>query len=245
MIDAVLTLIFISGFRLAVRLFFISDHNPLTIFHKNSEEKGRRLLIIGAGDAGEKMLREIRDNASLKYEIVGFLDDDSNKVGLLIHGVPVLGIIAEAKETVDRENIEEILIAISLATGKQMKRIVGICKQTKVKYKTIPGVGELIDGRVTIKSIRDVSYEDLLGREPVYLEKEKIGQYLKGKRVLITGAGGSIGSELCRQIVQYNPALLIQEEYYHNFRFFSNSAIYRINMSKSRKRAIDAMLLSV
>lgn len=208
-IDAVLTLIFISGFRLAVRLFFISDHNPLSIFHKNSEEKGLRLLIIGAGDDGEKMLREIRDNARLKYEIVGFLDDDSNKVGLLIHGVPVLGLIAEAKEIVDRENIEEILIAISLATGKQMKRIVEICKQAKVKYKTIPGVGELIDGRVTIKSIRDVSYEDLLGREPVHLEKEKIGQYLEGKRVLITGAGGSIGSELCRQIARYNPASLI------------------------------------
>ena len=208
-IDAVLTLIFISGFRLAVRLFFISDHNPLAIFRKNSEEKGLRLLIIGAGDAGEKMLREIRDNARLKYEIVGFLDDDSNKVGLLIHGVPVLGLIAEAREIVAKENIEEILIAISLATGKQMKRIVEICKQTKVKYKTIPGVGELIDGRVTIKSIRDVSYEDLLGREPVHLEKEKIGQYLEGKRVLITGAGGSIGSELCRQIARYNPASLI------------------------------------
>jgi len=208
-IDAVLTLIFISGFRLIVRLFFTSDHNSLTIFHKNSEEKGLRLLIIGAGDAGEKMLREIRDNARLKYEIVGFLDDDSNKAGLLIHGVPVLGLIAEAKEIVDRENIEEILIAISLATGKQMKRIVEICKQAKVKYKTIPGVGELIDGRVTIKSIRDVSYVDLLGREPVHLEKEKIGQYLKGKRVLVTGGGGSIGSELCRQIAHYNPACLI------------------------------------
>jgi len=207
-IDAVLTLIFISGFRLIVRLC-LSSNNYRNIFNKNLEKKGLRLIIIGAGDAGEKMLREIRDNARLKYEIVGFLDDDSNKAGLLIHGVPVLGLIAEAKEIVDRENIEEILIAISFATGKQMKRIVEICKQAKVKYKTIPGVGELIDGRVTIKSIRDVSYVDLLGREPVHLEKEKIGQYLKGKRVLVTGGGGSIGSELCRQIAHYNPACLI------------------------------------
>lgn len=207
-IDAVLTLIFISGLRLIVRLGLFSNYSS-NRFNKNSEKRGRRLLIIGAGDAGEKMLREIRDNARLKYKIVGFLDDDSNKAGLLIHGVPVLGSIAEAREIVDRENIEEVLIAISLATGKQMKRIVEICKQAKVKYKTIPGVGELIDGRVSVKSIRDVAYEDLLGREPVHLEKEKIGQYLKGKRVLITGAGGSIGSELCRQIARYNPASLI------------------------------------
>ena len=207
-IDAVLTLIFISGFRLIVRLC-LSSNNYRNIFNKNLEKKGRRLIIIGAGDAGEKMLREIRDNARLKYEIVGFLDDDSNKAGLLIHGVPVLGSIAEAKEIVDRENIEEILIAISFATGKQMKRIVEICKQAKVKYKTIPGAGELIDGRVSVKSIRDVAYEDLLGREPVHLQKEKIGQYLKGKRVLITGGGGSIGSELCRQIAHYSPACLI------------------------------------
>ncbi len=209
LIDAVLTLIFISGFRLGVRLFFAASPNPLNIFRKDSEEKGRRLLIIGAGDAGEKMLRELRDNARLKYDIVGFLDDDPNKVGRLIHGVPVLGPVAEAKEIVSRENVEEFLIAISSATGKDMKRIVEICKHTKINYKTIPGIGELIDGRVTVKSIRDVAYEDLLGREPVRLEKEKIGQYLEGKRVLITGAGGSVGSELCRQIARYNPESLI------------------------------------
>ena len=207
-IDAVLTIIFISGSRLAIRLLFASNYS-LNVFNKNLEKKGRRLLIIGAGDAGEKMLREIRDNAGLKYEIVGFLDDNPNKVGQLIHSTPVLGLISEAKEIVDRENVEEVLIAISSATGKDMKRIVEICKQAKVKCKTIPGVGELIDGRVTIKLIRDVSYEDLLGRKPVHLEKEKIGSYLEGKRVLITGAGGSIGSELCRQIARYNPASLI------------------------------------
>lgn len=208
-IDAILTLIFISGFRLAVRLVFATNGNPLPFMKKNGHNRDRRLLIIGAGSAGEKMLREIRDNARLEYDIIGFLDDDSNKVGRSIHGVPVLGLITEIKEIVDRKKVEEILIAIPSATGNQMKRIVELCKQTKVKYKTIPGIGELIDGRVSVKSIRDVSYEDLLGREPVSLEKEKIGQYLTGKRVLITGAGGSIGSELCRQIARYNPASLI------------------------------------
>ncbi|MDD5450305.1 MAG: nucleoside-diphosphate sugar epimerase/dehydratase [Desulfovibrionales bacterium] len=208
-IDAILTLIFISGFRLAVRLLFVTDGHSLTIIRRNGQQKGRRLLIIGAGSAGEKMLREIRDNAHLEYDVIGFLDDDSNKVGRSIHGVPVLGVIDELKEFVIKKRIEEILIAIPSATGNQMKRIVELCKQTKVKYKTIPGIGELIDGRVSVKSIRDVSYEDLLGREPVHLEKEKIGRYLQGKRILITGAGGSIGSELCRQIARYNPAHLM------------------------------------
>ncbi len=208
-IDAILTLIFISGFRLVVRLFFAANGNPLTFVRKNGYHRDRKLLMIGAGSAGEKMLREIRDNARLEYDIIGFLDDDSNKVGRSIHGVPVLGLITEIKEIADRKKVEEILIAIPSATGNQMKRIVELCKQTKVKHKTIPGIGELIDGQVSVKSIRDVSYEDLLGREPVRLEKEKIGQYLTGKRVLITGAGGSIGSELCRQIARYNPASLI------------------------------------
>jgi len=134
-IDAVLTLIFISGFRLIVRVILSSNYS-LNTFNKNSEEKGRRLLIIGAGDAGEKMLREIRDNARMKYEIVGFLDDDPDKTGKFIHGVPVLGRIAEAPQIAGRENAEEILIAISYAAGKDMKRIVEICKQTKIRYKS-------------------------------------------------------------------------------------------------------------
>lgn len=208
-IDAILTLIFISGFRLAVRLVFAANGNPLPLMKKNGYHRDRRLLIIGAGSAGEKMLREIRDNARLEYGIIGFLDDDSNKIGRSIHGVSVLGVIDELKEIVIKKRIEEILIAIPSATGNQMKRIVELCKQAKVKYKTIPGIGELIDGRVSVKSIRDVSYEDLLGREPVHLEKEKIGRYLQEKRILITGAGGSIGSELCRQIARYNPGSLI------------------------------------
>jgi FlaA1/EpsC-like NDP-sugar epimerase len=208
-IDAILTLTFISGFRLAVRLVFATNGNPLPFMKKNGYHRDRRLLIIGAGSAGEKMLREIRDNARLEYGIIGFLDDDSNKIGRSIHGVSVLGVIDELKEIVIKKRIEEILIAIPSATGNQMKRIVELCKQAKVKYKTIPGIGELIDGRVSVKSIRDVSYEDLLGREPVHLEKEKIGRYLQEKRILITGAGGSIGSELCRQIARYNPGSLI------------------------------------
>lgn len=207
-IDAVLTVLTISGFRLGIRLVTEAKGNPLAILRRRMEN-GRKLLIIGAGDAGEKMIREILDNASLEYNVGGFLDDDSNKLGRLIHGVPVLGRVMDLKNTVEKEKVEEILIAIPSATGKQMKKIVDLCKETRIKYKTVPGIGELINGHVSVKSIRDVAYEDLLGREPVRLEKEKIGSYLRHRRVLVTGAGGSIGSELCRQIAYYNPDALI------------------------------------
>ncbi|MFH1148742.1 MAG: nucleoside-diphosphate sugar epimerase/dehydratase [Pseudomonadota bacterium] len=209
LIDAVFTLIFVSGARLTIRLLFEANRGPLTILRQNAGERERRLLVIGAGSAGEKMLREIRDNARLKYDVLGFLDDDPQKLNKLIHGVPVLGSIREMDGLIREKKIEEILIAIPSATGRQMKRIVDLCEQSKVKYKTIPSIGELIDCRVSLKSIRSVSYEDLLGREPVHLEKERIGRYLQQKRVLITGAGGSIGSELCRQIARYNPGTLI------------------------------------
>lgn len=209
LIDAVLTLLFISGFRFAIRLSLASNGNPLSILLGNHCDRGKRLLIVGAGGAGEKIMREIRDNARLEYRTVGFLDDNLDKLGRMIHGVPILGEVAQVKEVAEREGIEEILIAIPSATGRDMKRIVELCEGTRITYKTIPGIGELIKGRVTVKSIRDVSYEDLLGREPVRLEKERIGGYLENRRVLVTGAGGSIGSELCRQIAQYNPESLV------------------------------------
>ena len=208
-IDAVLTLLFISGFRFAIRLSMASNGNPFSMLLGNGYKQGKRLLIIGAGSAGEKIMREIRDNARLDYRIVGFLDDNHNKLNRMIHGVPVLGKVDQVKEVAEKEGIEEILIAVPSATGRQMKGIVQLCEGTKITYKTIPGIGELINGRVSVKCIRDVSYEDLLGREPVRLEKERIGGYLEDRRVLVTGAGGSIGSELCRQIARYNPSSLV------------------------------------
>jgi FlaA1/EpsC-like NDP-sugar epimerase len=212
-IDAALTILFIGGARLIIRIFLTqaSPSNgrfPLSLL--SSQTSGfKRLLIIGAGDAGEKMYRELRDNPNLNYHIVGFVDDDARKIGMRIHGVPILGNVDELSRLVKKHEIDEILIAISSASGKEMRRIVERCKATGIKFKTIPGIGELIDGRVSIKAIRDVSYEDLMGRKPVRMEMDKIGNYATGEPILVTGAGGSIGSELCRQIARFDPSPLI------------------------------------
>jgi FlaA1/EpsC-like NDP-sugar epimerase len=212
-IDAALTILFIGGARLIIRLFLTqggpsSGRFPLS-FLSSRESVFKRLLIIGAGDAGEKMYRELRDNPNLSYHIVGFVDDDPKKLGMRIHGVPILGNVDGLSRLVKKHEIDEILIAISSATGKEMRHIVDRCKETGIKFKTIPGIGELIDGRVSVKTIRDVSYEDLMGRKPVRMEMDKIGNYSTGEAVLITGAGGSIGSELCRQIARFDPSPLI------------------------------------
>jgi FlaA1/EpsC-like NDP-sugar epimerase len=212
-IDAALTILFIGGARLVIRIFLtqaVPANGGFPLSFLASKEGGfKRLLIIGAGDAGEKMFRELRDNPNFNYHIVGFVDDDPKKLGMRIHGVPILGGVDELSRLVKKYDIGEILIAISSATGMEMRRIVERCKATGIKFKTIPGIGELIDGRVSIKAIRDVSYEDLMGRKPVRMEMDRIGNYATGEPVLITGAGGSIGSELCRQIARFDPSPLI------------------------------------
>ena len=171
--------------------------------------KRERLLIIGAEDAGEKMLREIRDNSRLNYEVVGFLDDDPKKKGMGIHGVQVLGSIPRIHDMAYRDEMDEILIATPSASAKQMRRIIEACEGTGLKSRTTPGIGELIDGKISFKSVREVSFEDLLGRDPVNLDMERIGNYLPDKVVLVSGAGGSIGTELCRQISLFAPKNII------------------------------------
>jgi len=169
----------------------------------------KRMLLIGAGDAAEMIVREVDNNPSLPYEIVGLVDDNPDKIGLKIHGVPILGLVEDLKEHCDRVKAEEILIAISAPSGPQMKRLNDLCRETRLEYKVLPGLGELIDGRVSIKLIRDVSYADLLGRAEINLDQAEIGNFLTGKTILVTGAGGSIGSELCRQIISFAPAKLL------------------------------------
>jgi FlaA1/EpsC-like NDP-sugar epimerase len=153
--------------------------------------------------------REIRQNPRLSLEVVGFVDDDPQKQGERFQGVPVLGRQEEIDGICQRQGIDEVIIAIPSATGKEIRQVVERCLAAKVKFKTLPGVGDLIDGRVSVQSIREVSLDDLLGREPVRLEVDKIRGYLAGKRVLVTGAGGSIGSEICRQVARFGPKKII------------------------------------
>ena len=231
-IDWFLTLILISGSRAGIRIFlWLYDGDmPLmsmikAFFHYPYAQKEQRtkLMIIGAGDCGEKIFREIRDNSHLGYEVVGFIDDDFSKANLQIHGVPVLGNTNEIKYYVKMTGAEELLIAMPSASSKEIRNLVSRCDETGTTCKIVPGMGELIDGKVTVKAIRDVAYNDLLGRESVNLDEKLIGEYLKGKRIMITGAGGSIGSELCRQVCRFSPEAIILYER-------AESPLYEIDM---------------
>ncbi|MEA3348147.1 MAG: nucleoside-diphosphate sugar epimerase/dehydratase [Pseudomonadota bacterium] len=210
-LDAVFTFLLISGHRFAIRFFYknVSGSRKLVpvlpLPHKNK----KKLLLIGAGDAAEMIVREVRNNPRLPYEIVGLVDDNPNMIGLKIHGIPVLGLVEDLEEHIDRAAAKEVLIAISSGTGKQLKRLVELCRRSGTSYKVLPGLSELIDCQVSIRSMREISYKDFIGREELQLDHLAIGNYLENQVILITGAGGSIGSELCRQIIRFSPKLLI------------------------------------
>ena len=208
-IDGILTFLLVGGKLMAIRSYFAGFANPKIREELFPKVTYKNVLIIGAGSAGEKILREIFENNQLHYRVIGFIDDDPQKKGRSIHGVPVLGNLGIITSILEKEDVKEILIAIPSANGDQIRNIVETCKDCDVSYKILPGMGELIDGRVSIKILRDISYEDLLGRPPVQLDTTGISGYLDGKTVLITGCGGSIGSELCRQVIKYQPNYLI------------------------------------
>jgi len=213
-IDGVLTLLFTGGYRLLIRVLHNRGYlDKVKWISSSSSEIGKvkekRVVLVGAGDAGEKTYREIRDNPRMGYKVVAFVDDDPRKSGFLIHGIPIEGPVSELPNIIDKLKVQEILITMPSATGAQMRRIVDACKETTLPYKTLPGLGEIIDGKISIKALRDVNYNDLLGREEVRLDSEAIRGYIRGKCVFVTGAGGSIGSELCRQIIKFNPKALI------------------------------------
>jgi FlaA1/EpsC-like NDP-sugar epimerase len=216
LMDGLLTLILSSGLRLGIRFIYSgpfprlsSWRSPYITNRSKCEPKGKSILIIGAGTAGENIGREIHDNPGLNYRLLGFLDDDCTKRGRSLQGVRIYGGVEMLPGVIEREQVDEVLIAIPSATGPQMRRISEICKNCEVRYRTLPDLGGIIDGKISIKSLRDVKYEDLLRRPPVNLDPAEIGRYLQNKRVLVTGAGGSIGSELCRQIIRFEPADLI------------------------------------
>jgi len=210
-IDLMLCFLLLGGYRLIVRLF-LGYRRTLgqNLFSRFKNQGGHiNILIIGVSKMGENLAREISENPIMKYRMIGFADDDPALLKQEIHGSPVLGSIQDIGRIVKRFPIDEIIIAVSSVSASEMRRIVEICKKTSLPFRTIPNIGELIEGRITLKDIREVRYEDLLGRKPISLDSERIGNYLNGKNVLVTGGAGSIGSELCRQIARYDPAHLI------------------------------------
>ena len=209
LLDLMLTIGMVCGVRILVR-FYYEEWRPI------AKEGLKRLLIIGAGSAGETVLRQIRRTPVEQYEVVGFIDDDPHKSHLLIHGAPVLGTLSRLAMICERYTVEELLIAMPSAGRQQMRSIIQRCQATKLRFRTIPAMSDLIDGKVTISQIRDVDINDLLGREPVTLDTEAIGQFLTGRVVLVTGAGGSIGSEMCRQVLRFAPARIVAIEQAEN-----------------------------
>lgn len=180
------------------------------------EDNISRVLLIGGGAAGNIVINEIKVNPQMKKRVVGILDDDLNKVGRKIHNIKILGTTDEVKRIVEENHIDEIIIAMANVSKEEKRVIIEKCQQTKCKLKTLPGIYELIDGKVDIKKIRDVEIEDLLGREPIKTNLSEISNYIEEKVVLVTGGGGSIGSELCRQIASFNPKHLIIVDNYEN-----------------------------
>ncbi len=242
-LDALLTFMLAGGLRIGIRSYYVgvTTRKAAGTFTFPWQEVTRpdfkRVVIIGAGNTGERMLREIFDNPHLNYQIVGFLDDDPRKRGRSVHDVPVLGPVDLLPKINDKFGIDEAFIITPSATGVQMRRIVEICKASEIPYKTLPGIGEIIDGKVSIKALRDVNYNDLLGRPPVTMDMAGIQEYVTGRVILVTGCGGSIGSELCRQLLRFKPKMLvlvdaseanlfyIQMELHHELRFHSYHAV--------------------
>jgi FlaA1/EpsC-like NDP-sugar epimerase len=208
-IDAMVTFLLISANRVSIRFWFQTTEKRRSLHHAQPVAPKKRLLLIGAGSSAEKILRELKENHALPYIPVGLVDDNPKKIASRIHSIPIVGLIDDLSEHVQRMKAQELLITIASATGPQMQRLVELCRQTQLPYKVLPGIGQLIDGKISLKNMREISYADLLGRKEVRLDSAVIGGYLENKVVLITGAGGTIGSELCRQVVSFAPKQLI------------------------------------
>ena len=209
MADMFATVLLLSGLRMIIRMY----HEEF-----RTVEGGRlkRLLIVGAGNAGEALLREIHRMRTVQYEVVGFADDDPVKQGISIHGISVLGPVERIPKICKDRNIEEIAIAMPSASHQQLRHVVQVCEGTKARFRTVPSITDIASGKFRVSQIRDVDINDLLGREAVQLDLDLIEAFAKDKTILVTGAGGSIGSEMCRQVCNFNPKLLLLIEQAEN-----------------------------
>ncbi|MGY0372545.1 polysaccharide biosynthesis protein [Clostridium sp. JNZ J1-5] len=200
----------LGGTRFFYRIMGRNDTIP------ECEKENSKVLIIGAGDAGAMLIKEVKKHNTLNYDIVGLIDDDLYKKGHVINGIKILGNRNDIEKICEEKKVEEIFIALPSAPFQERKEIYNICKKTGCKLKTLPGIYEIINGDVNISQLRDVDINDLLGRAPVKLNNKNINKYIYDKVVLVTGGGGSIGSELCRQIVKFKPKKLIILDIYEN-----------------------------
>ena len=231
-------LVVASGAFLALNIFLLGDAFPrsiyildfgislfllgaargsVRIFRETSQSfqaktKTINVIILGAGDTGEMLCREITKNPNLPFKVIGFLDDAEFKKGLRIHGMPVLGPISTAQDMVEKHSIQQLMIAMPSATKDETRRVVELAKQTGVPTKILPAIESILAGEVSLNALREVSITDLLGRASVRLDMQSIGRFLEDQTIIVTGAGGSIGSEICRQVMRFNPQKLLMVE---------------------------------
>lgn len=224
-LDWLLTLVMVGGSRFAVRA--VAEGRGFIQGGARSEEGARPALIVGAGDAGAALARELQNSPQVKLIAVGFVDDDPAKVNHQIRGIPVLGTRQAIPTIAMHSGAEVAIIAMPTASGKTIRETVELCQQAGLETKTVPGFYQILDGRVSVKSLRTVEVGDLLRRESKFADLNLPTDYLTGRRVLVTGAGGSIGSELCRQIAHYTPDLLILLGHGENSIFEVNEELAR------------------
>ncbi len=224
-----------------VTRFFARFVRQLRSEHSLSHGNGKRVIIVGAGDAGRMLLREIRNSAYMDYYPVCFLDDDRNKIGLAIDGVPIYGPVGRIRAAVARYRAECVLVAMPSVPRAVLRDVLEKCRSSGLRIQTLPGLYQLANGEVQISALRDVEIEDLLGREQICVNLNEIMGYIEGKVVLITGGGGSIGSELCRQIATHRPKRLVLLDIYEN-------SLYDIEQELHRRHPdlmVDALIASV
>ncbi|MBK6515899.1 MAG: polysaccharide biosynthesis protein [Polyangiaceae bacterium] len=219
LIDFILAFCAIVGIRALRRVHSERRRRAFLSSGPSSEVEAVPTLLIGAGQAGLAVARDIYRHPNLRIKPVGFLDDDRLKVGTILHGIPVLAGTASLAEVVKTTGAKQVLITFAATSGKQIRDLVDLCDRASVKAKIIPGLHEIVGGHVNLSRVRDIAIEDLLRREPVALDGEAISDAIRGRTVLVTGAGGSIGSELCRQICRFSPKRLVLVEQAENALF--------------------------
>ena len=210
---ALLQFLAILGIRFSYRFVLLlrSDRTA-----NQSTEKGANVMLIGAGNAGQMILRDISKAKETNDKVCCFIDDNENKWHRYVDGVPIVGGRDAILESVEKYKIDKIYIAIPSASATQKRDLLAICKETDCELKQLPGIYQLVNGQVSVTSLKNVSVEDLLGREPIKADMTEVFQFIHGKRVMVTGGGGSIGSELARQIAAHGPELLLLFDFYEN-----------------------------
>jgi len=208
-LDMFSTFLILGGLRMMIRLYYED-------FRAVETSRLKRFLIVGAGNAGEALLREIHRMSVVQYDVIGLIDDDPLKQGINIHGIPVLGAVEQLPKICKERSIDEIAIAMPSASPRQLRRVIQVCEGTKIRFRMVPSITDIASGRLQVSQIREVDINDLLGRDAVQLDLDLIEAFARNKRILVTGAGGSIGSEMCRQLCNFKPKRLLLVEQAEN-----------------------------